>query len=56
MDDVRVEIPLDISDWSIRNRVPDAWSETGISGLVSTARNLSFIGYCRVDASDLKPS
>ena len=36
VDDVRVEIPPDISGWSTGNRILDVWSETGIPGLVST--------------------
>ena len=43
VEDVRVEIPPDISEWSVGNRVLDTWSETGIPGPVSAKRNLIFI-------------
>jgi len=36
VDDVRVEIPPDVLEWSVGNRVLDTWSETGIPGPVST--------------------
>ena len=35
VDDLRVEIPPDISEWSIGNRILNRWSETGIPGPVS---------------------
>ena len=37
VDDVRVEIPLDMPEWSVWNRILDTWLEIGIPGPVSTA-------------------
>ena len=44
VDDVRVEIPPDISEWSTGNKILDTWSDTGIPGPVSTTRDPIFIG------------
>ena len=44
VDDVRVEVPPGISEWSIGNRTLDMWSEAGIPGPVSATRGLISIG------------
>lgn len=44
VNNVRVEIPLGISEWSVGNRVLDTWSGISIPGLVSTTQTSSFIG------------
>lgn len=35
VDDVRVELPPGISEWSVGNRILHMWSEVHLPGLVS---------------------
>ena len=44
VDEVRVEIQPEISEWSSRSMVPDTWLETRISGPTGTTLNPIFVG------------
>jgi len=44
VDDVRVEVPHGILEWSVGNRILDTWSGIDIPGLVSTIRRLILPG------------
>lgn len=44
VDEVRVEIQPEISEWSSGSMVPDTWSETRISGLTGITLNPILVG------------